>query len=147
MIVEERSPGLRGRLSASDHVLADTGLTDMDAKLQQFAMNVGSSPKRIFAAQHANQLANLFGDRGAAELAAANLPAPEQTKALAMPANDSGGLHDERTGLPTLPDAAEPRPQDTISRGQFWALHGALQDTDLMTERKNLELKRGTAPK
>jgi hypothetical protein len=64
-----------------------------------------------------------------------------------MPANDRGGLHDERTALPTLPDAAELRPQDTISRGQLWALHGALQDTDLMTERKNLELKRGTAPK
>jgi hypothetical protein len=35
----------------------------------------------------------------------------------------------------------------TRSAGVSFGLHGALQDTDLMTERKNLEMKRGTAPK
>src|SRR5450756_745702 len=98
-------------------------------------MNVGSSPKRILAAQHADQLANFFRHRRAADRAAVNLPAPEQTKALAVPADDSGGLHDEHSGLPAVPDGAQPSPQDAISRGQFWALHGALQDADLMTER------------
>ena len=119
----------------------------MDSELQQFAMNVGSSPKRIFAAQRADQLANLFRHRWAARLAAANLPSPEQTKALAMPAHDSGGFHDEHTKLPTLPDAAKPRPQDAISRGQLRALHRPLQDADLMTERENLKLKSGATPK
>jgi len=47
----------------SDHVLADTGLTDVDAELEQFTVNVGSAPEWIFAAQHTDQLANLTAGR------------------------------------------------------------------------------------
>ena len=32
-----------------DHVLADAGLTDVDAQLQKFAVNVRSAPEWIFA--------------------------------------------------------------------------------------------------
>jgi hypothetical protein len=91
VIVKERPPDLGGWLSVTDQVFADNGLTDADAELQQFAMNVRSSPQRIFAAHRADQLANLFWHCRPAGPAAANLPAPKQTKALAMPANDSGG--------------------------------------------------------
>ena len=92
VIVDERSPGLRGRLAAPDHVFADAGLTNVDAEFEQFAVNMRRAPEWIFAAQHADQLANLVRYRRAARLAVANLPTPEQAEALAMPANHCGGL-------------------------------------------------------
>src|SRR5688572_29939300 len=104
MIIEERSPGLRGGIRRLTMYLRTLNLTDPDSELQQFAMNVGRAPKRIFAAQRADQLANLLRHRGTARLATANLPRPEQTEALAMPANDRGSSHDEDPGLPILPD-------------------------------------------
>src|SRR5262249_2161044 len=81
VVVKERPPGLRRRLAVPDHVLADAGLTDVDAQLQKFAVNVRSAPEWIFAAQHAHQFAHVFRHRWAAGLAVPNLPTPEQTKA------------------------------------------------------------------
>ena len=46
----------------------------------------------IFAAERADQLANVFRHRRAAALAMANLPTPEQAKALPLPANHRAGF-------------------------------------------------------
>ena len=45
-----------------DQVLADAGLADVDAELQEFAVNVRRSPEWIFATEHTDQLANLLGE-------------------------------------------------------------------------------------
>ena len=116
-----------------DHVLADTGLTDGDAELQQFAVNVGSAPEWIFAAQHPNQLANLFRHRRTAGLAMANLPPPEQAQALPLPADHRSGLDDGNAGFPAVPDRGEPCPEKAVSRAQLRALDRALQHSELMT--------------
>ena len=47
VIFEERPPGLQWRLAAPDHVLADARLTDVDAKLHQFAVVTRRSPQRV----------------------------------------------------------------------------------------------------
>jgi len=120
VIVEERPPGLRGWLAAAHHILTDAGLADVDAELEQFAVNVRRSPEWIVAAQHADQLANLFRDHGPARLPAANLPTPEQAEALTVPANDRGGLHDGDAGLPPVPDRREPDPEEAVGGGQPW---------------------------
>jgi hypothetical protein len=39
VIVEEGSPGLGWWFSPPDHVLANAGLTDVDAEFEQFAMD------------------------------------------------------------------------------------------------------------
>ena len=52
VIIEERPPGLRGRRSTPDHVLADARLADVDAELEQFAVNVRSAPERILLTQY-----------------------------------------------------------------------------------------------
>ena len=41
----------------------------------------------------------------------------------------------------------QPCPQEPIRRRQLRPLHGALQDADLVAQRKNLQLKSRTAPK
>jgi hypothetical protein len=105
----------------------------VDAELQQFAVNVRRSPEWVFATEHTDQLANLFGHRRAAGLRMANLPTPEQAKALAVPADHRGGLDDGKAGFPALPDREEPCPEKAVSGAQLRALDGALEHAELMT--------------
>jgi hypothetical protein len=72
-----------------------------------------------------------------------DLPAPEQTRAFPVPADDGRGFDDQDAGLPVVPDGAQPGPEEPIRRSQFRSLDGALQNGELMAEREDLELKRG----
>src|ERR1019366_18106 len=47
MVLQEHAPRLRWRLLAPDHVFTNTGLANLDAELEQFAVNSGSAPHRI----------------------------------------------------------------------------------------------------
>ena len=105
-------------------------------------MNPRSSPQRVVTAHGANQLANLLRHAWSPRFAASNLPGPEQAKALAVPAEHGGGLHDEDSGLPIPPDRTEPCPQESICGRKVGPLHRALKNTELMTKRDDLELKR-----
>src|SRR5215831_2280267 len=127
--------------------LAHAGLADVNAQLEQLALNPGSAPEWIFAAHGANQLAHLFGHGRPPLLTVSHLPGPEQTKALPVPADDGRGFDDKDAGLPVVPDCAEPSPQEPICRGQFGSLDGALQNAELMAKGEHLELKRRPAPK
>ena len=53
---------LRRWLAASRHILANTGLANVDAQLEQFAVDARCSPKRIVAAHLANQVPRFLGD-------------------------------------------------------------------------------------
>ena len=70
-----------------EHVLRDRGLRDVEAQLQQLAMNARGSPQRILLTHTLNKVAKLAIDfRPAAEVA--GLPAPPRPKAHAMPTHD-----------------------------------------------------------
>ena len=55
---------LRRWLAASRHILANTGLADVDAELEQFAVDARLSPQRIVAAHLADQFPCLPGACG-----------------------------------------------------------------------------------
>ena len=86
----------------------------------------------IFAAERADQLANVFRHRRAAALAMANLPTPEQAKALPLPANHRGGFDDGNAGFPAGPDGGEPCPEEAVRGAQLRALNRALEHAELM---------------
>ena len=109
MIVEEGSPSLRARLAAPDHVLADAGLADVDAELEQLTVDARSAPE-VVAAHRPDQLANVLGNAQQTGLTVADLPPPEKAEAPPMPGNDRGGLDDRKGGMPVAPDSAQPRP-------------------------------------
>jgi hypothetical protein len=77
-----------------DHVLADAGLTDVDAEFEQFPVNTRCAPQRVLTAESADQFADLVGDCASADSAGTNLPVPEQAEGMAMPAEDRGRLHE-----------------------------------------------------
>jgi hypothetical protein len=106
VVVKEGSPGLGGRLVAAHQVLAHAGLADVDAELEQLAVNPRSAPEWVLTTHGANQLAHLFRHGRPPRLTVSDLPGPEQAKAFPVPVDDSRGLDDADAGLPVAPDRA-----------------------------------------
>ena len=61
-VLEERAPGLRRGLAAAHHVLANAGLAEVDAELEQLTVDPGRTPSGVFAAHPADQVAEFAGN-------------------------------------------------------------------------------------
>jgi hypothetical protein len=146
MIFQEGSPGLRRWPPATDHVFTHAGFADINAQLEQFAMDPWSAPEWILSAHSADQIANLYRHGRTPGLAPSNFPPPKQAKALPVPADHRGWLDEEKTGFPVPPDLAKPGPEESIGWGELRPLHRALQNAELMAEGEDLQLQRRTAP-
>src|ERR1700722_17744391 len=59
MVAEERPPVLGWRVSSLGHVLGHARLSDVDAELEEFSMDLRRSPQRIGNAHLADKLAYL----------------------------------------------------------------------------------------
>ena len=89
------------------HVLAGAGPADVDAELEEFAMNPWRAPKRVLTAHFADQFAGCLGDRWASSLSAPDFPCSEGAKAFPAPGNDRLWLDDHEGGPPVTPDPAQ----------------------------------------
>ena len=135
------------RLAMANHVLADARLAEGNAKLEQFAMNPRCAPERVVPAHRTNQRSDIRRHPRSPQPSSSNLPGPELAEALAMPTDHRGRLHNDRSRLPIRPDRRQPGPQESISGRQFRPLHRPLQNTELVTEGRNLKLKRRSLAK
>src|SRR5262245_48523903 len=104
MIFQKGSPTLRGRPSMADHILTHARLPDIDAQLQQFAVDARSSPKRVLAAHLSDQLTHFHRHRRTARLTVSNFPCPEPSEALPVPGNDGFRLDDDHRRSPIVPN-------------------------------------------
>jgi len=59
VIPQEGAPSRERRTSSSHHVFGDRSLTDLDAELEQLAMDPRCTPERVGAAHLTNQVTNL----------------------------------------------------------------------------------------
>jgi hypothetical protein len=132
---------LTANIWTADHVLANAGLTDVETKLEQFAVDAGCTPQRVVPTRLADQFPNVLGDGGPPGPAVADLPCPEQAEAFAMPSNDSFWLNDDEGRAPADPEPGQPCPEESISGGQLRSLHRALQHAELVAQSKDLKLK------
>src|SRR5215472_17884775 len=82
MVLEKSSPGLGWRFSFAHQVFADTGFADVDDELEQFAVDARRSPKRVFAAHPANQLACFGRYAGTTATAIKGFPLPVEAESL-----------------------------------------------------------------
>ncbi len=87
-------------------ILADAGFTDVDAQLEQLAVNARCSPQRTVATQSADKFSNVFRNRWPPRSTVADLPGPEQTKALSVPSDDGVRFDDDQSRPPAAPDRA-----------------------------------------
>src|SRR5450756_1804947 len=87
MVAQKRAPALRRGSRATAHVPNDRRLSDLEAELEQFTMNVWGAPERVRPAHLANERAQLSRDLRSANTVARS-PAPIRLKPSAMPANN-----------------------------------------------------------
>jgi len=59
MIAKKGLPALRRRHPPPRHLLCDRGLSDVDAELEQFAVDPRRAPKRVGDTHLANEAANV----------------------------------------------------------------------------------------
>src|SRR5262245_46824310 len=86
VIAKKRLPSLRWRTPSPRHVLCNGGLPDIDAKLEQFAVDPRCSPKRVCDAHVANKLANVRRRLWPATMRS-GFPAPIGSEPSAVPAD------------------------------------------------------------
>ena len=86
-----------------------------------------------------DQVAQLGVELRAADRVRPGLPSPVELEGLAVPGEDSGGLHDDETGPPARPDPREPDPEDSVPPRQAWSANGPLEDQELMAKREVLK--------
>src|SRR4030088_2927679 len=90
MVTQEGAPSL-GRWSASlDHILRDTGLSDLKSELEQLAMDARRSPQRIVNAHPPDQRAQVRVDLRPASKGP-GFPTPVQAEAGAGPSHEGSG--------------------------------------------------------
>src|SRR6267143_1264044 len=114
VVLEERSPGLRGWLRAARHETRNGPLGNLEAELEQLTMNARGTPERIGVRHGADEVRKLRADRRSTRSHPSGLPGPESAKALPMPANHGLGANDVERLPPARPPPREPNPKRTI---------------------------------
>jgi hypothetical protein len=127
----------------AQHVFRDGRLTDLNAELEQLPVDARSSPERVGKADLTDQFACLrvhgFAPRSGP-------PTPVEPKALAVPLDHSGGLHQHHRFEATRPQPVEPHPDQTIHGAQPQTPDSlTIEDRHLMTKGDELEFQFCTA--
>src|SRR5580704_17177382 len=146
MIVKKDLPALRRRPPSPRHVFRYRGLADIDAKLEQFAVDPRGSPQRVSDAHLTNKLANLRRCPRSATTRS-RFPAPPRSKASAMPTDDRFRLEDFQRIQHYRNQPIEPRKHQSIDIADghpVWRL--ASQHIELMSKDEDLGLQRGARP-
>ena len=94
--IQECPPGLRRRLSPTNHVLGHGVLGYFDTELEQFPMDPRRSPERIGRTHLADPLPNLPIDRRPSRFALPTLPSPIPTEPSSMPGDHRFRLYDQQ---------------------------------------------------
>ena len=145
MVVEEGAPSLGGRVAAADYILAHARFADVDAQLEQLAVNPRSAPERSRGSSCESTGAPPWARRVAPAYRVGS-SWPSKTKAFAVPGDDGRRFDDKDAGLPVVPDRGQASPEKPISSSQFRAFDGALKNAELMVESEDLKLQQRAAP-
>ena len=140
MVGEERAPGLRRLGAPLRHQPGDGALGDVDAELQEFAMDSGRAPQGIrrghsFLTRAA--ISALIGGRPTG--GPAGEPGPVLAEASALPPQDGVGRHDDQSLPPAGPDSGQPDPQEAIHRAQSRPGRRSLVHGELLAQGEVLE--------
>jgi len=107
VILQKGSPGLRGWPLVARHVFGHCGLRNLDAQLEELAMNPGSAPERIGQTHSTHEGSDLRMEPGPSRAAESALPAPVVFEPLSVPADDRFGLDNHQRSFPASPSAAQ----------------------------------------
>src|SRR5207248_7269265 len=141
VVSKECLPALRRRRPAPHHVFGDRRLGDRKAKHQEFAMDPGRAPQRVFLAHPLNEVTQATIDLRA-PCPLAGFPAPERFQASTMPPQDGLRLNHLGRTQQARPEPGHPYQQRRVTATQSKTRRRAPQgDAELMTEKQVLGLK------
>src|SRR5215472_10461332 len=115
---------MRRWLAAAQHILGDTAFADVDAELEQLAVNARCTPRGILPTHLADQVSSLAGNRRSSALSPPNLPGPKQAKAHAMPSHNRLRLDDasvERQSRQIRDGETQRRRSAEVNLGRFFS--------------------------
>jgi hypothetical protein len=146
MIAKEGLPALRRRHPPPRHILCDRGLSDVDAKLEEFAVYPWSAPKRICHTHVANETANVARRRRPAT-ARAGFPAPIGSGACTVPAHQRLRPYNLQSVQHPWSQAVEPNKQQAVDAADGHSLRGfASQNVELMPKHEDFGFQRSPRP-
>ena len=102
------APSLRGWFRPTRHEPGHGALRDVEAELEQLAVNARRAPERIRERHGAHEIRKLQADRWSTHSPATGLPGPESAEALPVPANHRLRPHDMNYFAPSCPPTREP---------------------------------------
>ncbi len=140
MVGEEALPGWRRIGRSPWHVLGNGGLTDIDPKLQEFAVDSRCAPQGICATHLQDQLSDLMTHSGSAWPTRPAFPRPVLSECSPMPADHRLWLDNEQRIAPAAEDPGEHDPQPTVDWAKLRPSYGSLEDGHLMAEGQNFQL-------
>src|SRR5271166_7108442 len=114
MVSQERPPALRGRFPMPWHVLGDRRLGEAEAKLDELAMDPGSTPGGIRAMHLDDEISNLWLNARSSRAPRSAVPAPVQAEALSVPADHGLPADKEESLTPSRPKARKPGPEHPV---------------------------------
>ena len=125
MIGKEGIPRLQWSIAPRQHVDRNCGLGDLDAELEQLAMDLGSAPQRVLKAHSSDEITHLFADlRSAPERTGFPLPVGGKTCSVlthnSLGPDDGNGVKYARTAT------IEPNEQSTVGPTQMQSTWRAL---------------------
>src|SRR5215831_4128305 len=104
MILQECPPRLRWRFGMADHVFGNRGFGDLNAQLEQFAVDSRRSPAHIVSTQSPYEFPNLFRNRWPTGPSMPNFVGPVPTKTSTVPIDDGGRFYDPECRTPSRPE-------------------------------------------
>jgi hypothetical protein len=131
VIVQERAPRRRRRLPPAWQVLGHGGLRDLEAQLQELAVDARSAP-HVGIRHSPDELPDLGIDAAAATFGAA-APSPIPPQSRPMPFDHSGRLHDDQRVTPACPAARQQHPEGPVHIVQPRTLDRTFEDAELVT--------------
>jgi hypothetical protein len=139
VVSEERPPGLRGLGTTRGHEAGDGALGDVDAELEELAVDARRTPQGIRRGHRPDE----GGDLGADGWAAASGPAREASPVLAEAAprpSEDGIRRDDDQGLPPAgPESGQAGPEQTVGRAELGAGRESLVDGERLAQGQVLE--------
>jgi hypothetical protein len=134
VVSEERPPGLRGLGTTRGHEAGDGALGDVDAELEELAVDARRTPQGIRRGHRPDE----GGDLGADGWAAASGPAREASPVLAeaapLPSEDGIRRDDDQRLPPAGPESGQAGPEQTVGRAELGAGRESLVDGELLAQ-------------
>jgi len=127
------------------HVALDGGFGDVDVQLEQFTSNPFGTPGAISGSHFADQRDRFVRYLRLGRRCRSRFPAPEQAKALAMPAQHGLGLDDQQRLTPEANPTGQDDEERPINRGAARASDAALEYEELLAQQRILSDECGLA--